>query len=240
MNRDKVFCEIKNLQTRGVITWYPWIGKDYFYGGMLVVGESNCAKDDVGVTPDVAVSAVNGNPWFTREVINRACILHEAYNRTFSAITYLLRKSDGLNVDNASVETWNSLAYMDVIQCAMKGVGWLGANARKRIERPSPSLWKPGWEALYCVINILKPNKLFFVGASLFYNSKRKYLPAGVNVRIRNEEFINRLWLRTGVITLLDGKKVDVICIPNPGGEQGFVKEAWRSSVQCRLEGIDD
>jgi hypothetical protein len=42
---------------------------------MLVVGESNCAKDDVGVTPDVAVSAVNGNPWFTREVINRACIL---------------------------------------------------------------------------------------------------------------------------------------------------------------------
>jgi hypothetical protein len=139
-------------------------------------------------------------------------------------------------VDNASVETWNSLAYMDVIQCAMKGVGWLGANARKRIERPSPSLWKPGWNALYSVINIIKPSKLVFVGASLYYYSKHQFLPNGIDVQLRNDTRVNRLWLRSGTITISDGRTFDVVCIPNPGGAHGFKRDVWRLNIKARLK----
>jgi hypothetical protein len=91
---------------------------------MLVVGESNYAKDDLGATPDEAVAVVNGNPSFIQEVVKRVSISREQSNRTFDAITYLLKQSNGSNIKDVSAETWNSFAYMDVIQCAMMGCGW--------------------------------------------------------------------------------------------------------------------
>ena len=227
--QEQAFLE---LHKRGLLTWLPWVGGDYKPGGLLVVGETNYAHDDSGATPDDAVANVNGNWHFTHDVVNTFCLSRRKSNRTFDVITHLLKGSDAAKVAAVSAEVWQSFAYMDLIQTAMKGKGWGNGDKRIAIERPQKAMWKPGWKALIEVIKILKPGSLLFVGAGLAYNCKGKSLPDGTESCITNVCKVDHsLWLRAGWIKPYGENRIDIISIPNPGGARGFVCECWRKAV---------
>ena len=204
--------DFESLHEKGVLQWKPWIGNGYQIGGLMVVGESNYADADDGKTLDAAVAEVNGNWNFTQDVVELFCISRKQPNRTFDGITYLLKPSED-NVADVSFKVWHSIAYMDVIQCAMKGKGY-GGNAR---QRPADNLWKPGWSAVAEVIKVLRPSRLLFVGSELAYHSTSRFMPRGrMSANIRNACNIGRLWLRDGFVDVDGIGKLPVLSIPNP------------------------
>ena len=195
----------------------------------MVIGETNYADADIGATPEEAVAAVDCCWHFTEEVVRRFCILRKDANRTFDAITYLLMKSVSDKVQNVSPAVWASFAYMDVIQHAMRGIGWKGVNRR---ERPGDELWKPGWSAVIEVIKLLKPGKLLLVGAGVACHCAGKYLPQGVEAEIVNVHKIGPLWFRKGRISVDGQPSIPVTAIPNPASARGFKKQAWREALK--------
>ena len=227
-DQGKALLELHKL---GVLTWKPWIGGRYKQGGLLVVGESNYANDDKGVTSDAAVAAVNGDWEFTNKVVDDFCLSRRKSNGTFDGVTYLLKQSSDAEVRSVSSEVWNSFAYMDLIQEAMKGTGWKGTENRTKSERPSKHLWKPGWVALAEVVKLLKPGSLMFVGSGLAYKCNRKLLPQGIEGHITNVcKPDGKFWLRTGWVRLSDGKEIEVVSIPNPHSAHGYLRECWRNA----------
>lgn len=235
---EKVFCA---LHDKGVLTWCPWVGEQYSKGGLLVVAESNYAKDDKGNTPDAAVACVNGNRAFTKEVVDMFCLSRKKTNKTFDGVTYILMQDDDDIVKKVSRSIWNSVAFMDVIQCAMKGIGWKEdkALARNNIERPARYLWKPGWEALVSVVKVLEPSCMLFVGSSLAYMCNKVFLPKGVAAEIKKRQVVGkRLWLRTGWMKVEERNKVAIISIPNPGGAHGFSLDLWRKAVKDEMSKV--
>lgn len=226
--QEKAFLE---LHKRNVLKWLPWVGNSYEPGGLLVVGESNYANDKAGATSDIAVAAVNGNWRFTNRVVEVFCLSRSESNGTFDGVTYLLKKSSDAEVSSVSSEVWNSFAYMDLIQEAMKGIGWKGTENRTKSERPGAHLWKPGWVALAEVIKILKPGSLMFVGSELAYKCNKKWLPQGIEGHITNVcKPDGKFWLRTGWVRLNDGKEIKVVSIPNPHSAHGYLRECWRNA----------
>lgn len=227
--QEKAFLE---LHKRNVLKWLPWVGNGYEPGGLLVVGETNYANDDSGATPSDAVANVNGNWRFTHDVVDRFCLSRRNSNRTFDVITHLLKESDAAKAAHVSAEVWQSLAYMDLIQTAMKGRGWENGYKRNAIERPQKQLWKPGWEALIEVIRILKPGSLLFVGAGLACKCNGKFLPNGTESHIANVRKVGKtLWMRARWIKPSGETKIDIVSIPNPGGTHGFVCKSWRKAL---------
>ena len=226
------------LHDMGVLTWCPWIGERYLKGGLLVVAETNYAKEDRGDTPDAAVSSVNGDWNFTKDVIDIFCLSRKKTNRTFDGISYILKPGDNDIVNQVSKSLWNSFAFMDVIQCAMKGIGWKKNKglARKSIERPARYLWKSGWEALVAVIEVLEPSCMLFVGSSLAYMCKKEFLPNGVASEIKTRQVVGkRLRLRTGWMKVGDRDKITIVSMPNPGGAHGFSLDLWRKAVRNEM-----
>ncbi len=212
-----------------VLRWRPWVGERYEKGGLMVVAETNYANSDCGATPMKAIDAVNGNWHFTRNVVELFCVRRDKSNRTFDAITNLLKASASDKVQDVSSAVWQSFAYMDVIQKAMRGTGWQGAQSR---ERHTEDLWKPGWMAVFEVIKALKPGKLLFVGAGLAYHCTSMFLPTGVSARLVNKRKVGRQWLRTGEIVVDGLGTMPVVSIPNPGSARGFAYAPWRNELK--------
>ena len=227
----KVRKAIEALNSKRILTWYPWIGAEYARGGLLVIGESNYANGDSGSTPDAARKAVDGNEHFTECVVSRFCINRCKRNPTFDGITKVLR--DDLKKDLLTVgrQTWGRIAYMDVIQKSMRGKckGWKDFKDRSR---PTKEMWTPGWKAVLKVIEILKPGFLLFVGAGVANHFSNKYMQDGYKAEMKADGKIGRHIWREGALILPSGLKVKVCVIPNPGRAQGFRPDEWRKKVR--------
>lgn len=210
------------------LTWKPWVGNSYKEGGLMVVGDTNYADGDMGATPEAAIATVNNDWHFTENVVRRFCISRKDTNRTFDAITYLLMKSASDKVEGASSAVWNSFAYIDAIQRAMRGRGW-GFTKR---ERPCDDLWEDGWKAVCGAVRLLRPGRLLFVGAELARHCTRKYLPHGVSAEISDDRKIGFQYLRMGHLSVGEDTGVPIFAIPNPASARGFQKQVWREALK--------
>ena len=221
---------------RGTLTWRPWVGEKYpAEGGILVVGESNYADETndfveypKNVTPEKAVDKVNEDWNFTNKVIRCFCIDRAKTNRTFDGISGVL--NDSPDSDERARAVWNSIAYMDLIQCALRG-RWdsLGRTTR---ERPDEEMWKRGWSAVLAAIAVLKPEKMLFVGSGVATTCNEKFLPENVQAQVVNARKIGRLLFRTGWLRPRDSERIAFAAMPNPGGARGFSPVAWRKALK--------
>ena len=247
MSADKLGISHKNvrkvlegLQAKRELTWLPWIGTDYTQGGLMVVGESNYANRDCGPTIDAACKAVEGNAYFTECVVSAFCINRTKRNPTFDGITNVLVDNGKSDILEAGRQAWGKIAYMDVIQQAMRGKDWSNKGhsqlvVSKRPSRPTNEMWKPGWKAVMKVVDILKPGALLLVGAGVATHFSDKYVPSDYGAETKNDGKIGRLIRRTGTLTLPSRQKIKVCAIPNPGGAHGFVPTKWRKHVHSYL-----
>ena len=230
---------------RGTLTWRPWVGEKYpAEGGILVVGESNYADEtnDIvdypeGVTPETAVDIVNKDWEFTNKVIQHFCIDRIPLKRytqtkkghkfppTLEAPFKVL--NDLPDSDEKSRAVWNSIAYMDLIQCALVGV-W----GQKDRARPTEEMWGPGWSAVLAAIAVLKPEKMLFVGSGVATTCNEKFLPENVQAQVVNARKIGRLLFRTGWLRPRDSERIAFAAMPNPGGARGFSPVAWRKALK--------
>lgn len=235
---------------RGALTWRPWVGEKYpAEGGLLVVGESNFvdATNDIvdypeGVTPETAVDTVNKDWEFTNKVIKRFCIDRIPVTRytltkkghkfppTLEAIFKVL--NDLPDSDEKSRAVWNSIAYMDLIQCALVG-NW----GNKDRARPTEEMWGPGWTAVLAAIAVLKPGKLLFVGSDVATTCNKKFLPENAQAHVVNDRKIGSCWLRRGWLQPPNSNRIDFVGIPNPGGAHGFSPADWKDALESPKPG---
>ena len=223
---------------RGALTWRPWVGEKYpAEGGLLVIGESNYADETngivdypEGVTPETAVDTVNKDWEFTNKVVRCFCMDRTKTNRTFDGISGVLTELP--DPEERSRAVWNSIAYMDLIQCAL--VGKWGDTGRAR---PKKEMWGPGWTAVLAAIAVLKPGKLLFVGSDVATTCNKKFLPENAQAHVVNDRKIGSCWLRRGWLQPPNSNRIDFVGIPNPGGAHGFSPADWKDALESPKPG---
>ena len=232
------------LHKEGILTWYPWVGANYQPGGLMVIGESNYADSDEGKSPEEACEKVDMDVNFTREVVNKFCINHEEYNKTLDGISKVL-SIDGFAADSYFV--WQRIAYMDVIQKAMRGLPkkpvperWVKYKGVGR-ERPGcERLWKWGWRAVLKVIDILKPGVLLLVGAGVGDHCASPFLQDGYESSLEKKQldYCHSGSYRVGTLTMPNGNSIYVFIMHNPSSKAGFEPNVWRGLVKKHLREI--
>lgn len=186
---DLYFDNVQNL------TWYPWVGSSYKTAErkVLIVGESHYLGNDKNDDYDWHYRNQNGDRNLTRMCIREGMIDRSwGVIRTYDNIRLTLWGTNEVS----DINTWKNLSFINIVQRTMDG----------RIkEQPSWDDFKNGWEVLFDVIKVLKPQEIIFCGvaASNYFNQIApdyglKY------TELRRAEKLNGTYSRTAEIKLAD------------------------------------
>lgn len=132
------------------LTWLPWVGCHYRIGGVLVVGESDYAMNDMATDDETPCEHITHDRQFVRKVIDRFGIRLDGYNPTIANIRRMLARDCDENG-----KTFTRVAFMDFCQRALS---WEGD------EKPVAADFVNGLPVVQSVIRILKPDIVLFAG----------------------------------------------------------------------------
>lgn len=216
------------------LTWLPWVGKNYNNARLLVVGESNYA-DRVGQeTVESAIGRVNGDEWFTRKVVSAFGAERIISNKTFEGIAHMLNVNEDAGEVDAEfpLTVWRKVAYVDLLQCALRGNGWNPDNKRARpsegrTKNEERALWMEGCRVIFNLIELLEPHAVLCVGCGAAdwlcgaRSEDGRWRCERINCDYRVCGGKRPSKLRK--MQICDGEtSIPVVGVPNPGGAYGF------------------
>lgn len=144
-SQDAKFDAIKSL------SWYPWVGKDYFRNTthrLLIVAESHY---NWGENVDELNKALLSHKYITRNVTQYYPVSFTGNNPMFENLHRCLFQTN--NIDRQKV--WRNIAFYNFVQRSMN------YNFK---ERPNDNDWSNGWQSFVEIIKILRPTECIFVG----------------------------------------------------------------------------
>lgn len=215
------------------LTWLPWVGKNYNNARLLVVGESNYADRLEPETVESAVGRVNGDRWFTRKIVSAFGADRNISNKTFDGIARMLNVNGDLREVDAesSLAVWKKVAYVDLLQCALRGLGW-GPDKRARpsegrTKNEARAFWEEGCRVIFSLIDLLRPHAILCVGCEAAdwlcgaRSENAQWRCERINCDYRVCNGMRAPGLRK--MQICNGEtSIPVVGVPNPGGARGF------------------
>ena len=200
------------------IFFSPRIGKDYARGGIfgkkiLAVGESHycgsgCADcGECGKHPECSD--------FTTKVVNWC--LDSSVEREGWMNTYLKFGRSLVGKETTPLESrkmWDSIAFYNFLQVAMRGAREAGTNQQYRAAA----------EPFMQVLEELQPDVLIVWGVRLWNNLPNRNWTDGPKVSVDGYDVQN------GYYTLPSGKKVKVVCVYHPS--VGYDWSFWYKVIE--------
>ena len=132
------------------LTWLPWVGCQYQRGGVLVVGESDYAMNDMATDDETPCEHITHDRQFVRKVIDRFGVKLDGHNPTIANIRRVLAR-DG----EENGKTFTRVAFMDFCQRALS---W------EDDENPLAADFVNGLPVVQNVVRILEPDIVLFAG----------------------------------------------------------------------------
>lgn len=220
---DKTFEE---LRAQKQLSWYPWVGKEYFSADTRVMFILESAYQNESNRETIQT------PAFTRQTIYEVFVKGETYSRTLNNLRKFLLE---LMRDGATSEehTWGKLAYHNVIQRPLNGTK----------ERPSSEDYINGCRSLKKILSILRPKLCICMGVGLNKSILEGDAFRGEVVRIKTElGKIDGVWLLDRLNLKLSGHTVGMIFTAHPENKRGFAADAWagyvKRHVSSELQGL--
>lgn len=190
------------------LTWLPWVGCQYQRGGVLVIGESDYAMNDMATDDETPVEHITRDRLFLRKVIDRFGVKLDGHNPTIANIRRVLAR-DG----EENGKTFTRVAFMDFCQRALS---W------EDEEKPSAVDFVSGLPVVQSVVRILEPDIVLFAGLAAACAIQ------GLIDIARLPETVNRCRPWVGRI-----EGTDCVFIRHPS--RYFSAEIWREFLQERF-----
>ena len=194
-----------DLNNVGGLTWLPWVGCHYRRGGVLVVGESDYAMNDMATEDETPVEHITRDRLFLRKVIDRFGVKLDGYNPTIANIRRVLARDC-----EEKGKTLTRFAFMDLCQRAMSF-----ADA----EEPSKDDFEAGLSVVGNVIGILRPSRILVLGLGIAKAVGHRFEATQLTARI------NRCHPFSGNMA-----GVQCLCIRHPG--RYFSSNEWKCYLQ--------
>lgn len=163
--------------SEGLLSWYPWIGKDYAKTKILIIPESHYQNDIQNTNSE--------KKEYTRMVVNECLAKQEWHNKTLEAFPKAIA---GKKEFNHKV-LWDNLAYYNFVQRTMNYIG----NNR---EKPNEKDFAKGWETFKYVADILKPSVCIFIGVRACQYIKNAFGDKQISFYYPEKGKLNNVWLR--------------------------------------------
>ena len=190
------------------LTWLPWVGCQYQRGGVLVIGESDYAMNDMATVDETPVEHITRDRLFLRRVIDRFGVKLDGHNPTIANIRRVLAR-DG----EENGKTFTRVAFMDFCQRALS---W------EDEEKPSAVDFVSGLPVVQSVVRILEPDIVLFAGLAAAGAIQ------GLIDIARLPETVNRCRPWVGRI-----ESADCVFVRHPS--RYFSTEIWREFLQERF-----
>ena len=190
------------------LTWLPWVGCQYQRGGVLVVGESDYAMNDMATDDETPCEHITRDRLFLRKVIDRFGVRLDGHNPTIANIRRVLAR-DG----EENGKTFTRVAFMDFCQRALS---W------EDDENPLAVDFVNGLPVVQSVVRILEPDIVLFAGLAAAGSIQ------GLIDIARLPETVNRCRPWVGCI-----EGTDCVFIRHPS--RYFAVGAWRNFLQERF-----
>lgn len=165
INENNILNEVPSLK------WIPFVGQNYNFNKVLIVGESHYHENN-------KESILKHNdPNFTKIIVNELAIQRRYWStKMFCNLHKTLIGNDNFN----TTKLWNNIAYYNFVQRSM--------NTNKG--RPDKNDFVLGWEVFFKLSEILQPKICIFVGTS-----SSNYLQSFINLNTKDTKLIEFKWL---------------------------------------------
>lgn len=200
------------------LTWLPWVGKEYFEckTRFLIIGDRHYLDP---YKPEDNPARLKDD--YTQRVIGEDVMYGEYYgNTTFPNLLRAI-KGDG-KFDQE--QFWNRVAYHNIIQRPMSSI----------FERPRPVDYIKGWEVLFELLDILKPDVCLFNGITAANYIANNYLAVPFyEYTIFKGDAIDKSYPRIMNIYNEDGSTIKCVFIQNSA--RYFPAEKWYEFLNREL-----
>ncbi len=215
------------------LKYLPWVGKEYptlkSNNKILIIGESvyNWGKDE------------DSRNKVTAELENNECVrgivecqglyfINEAQygkenSRFFRNIEHAILGRDTSNAERENF--WKSVCFHEFIQTYLENIN----------TRPNDLEFENGWDTLFKVIDILRPNYILFCGvqASNYFPSplieKYNFTSTGIQYHAK----IGRIYPRVATITNNENYNAKLVFIRHPSAY--FSWQSWNEFINSNI-----